>query len=144
MSITWLSSKRFTQKCMYVFTLYRTSVIILTPFPLHPHIHSVVKLCRKGVLQTKREAGSYRCCSSSSDFRSQNNFRLCVYTVFDAPPTHHHLEIFIYILFFLLSFSKRISFFLFQKEFLLIQKPHCVHKCLYCHIVHLTSCNCRN
>ena len=56
MSITWLSSKRFTQKGMYIFTLYRTSVIILTPLLLHPHIHSTVKLCRKGVLQTKREA----------------------------------------------------------------------------------------
>ena len=56
MSITWLSSKRFTQKSMYVFTLHRTSVIILTPPPLHPHIHSTVKLCRKGVSQTKREA----------------------------------------------------------------------------------------
>ena len=41
---------------MYRFTLYRTSVIILTPSPRHPHIHSTVKLCRKGVLQTKREA----------------------------------------------------------------------------------------
>ena len=27
MSITWLSSKRFTQKCMYMYTLYRTSII---------------------------------------------------------------------------------------------------------------------
>ena len=40
---------------MYKFTLYRTSVIILTPPPLHPYIHLIVKLCRKGVLQTKRE-----------------------------------------------------------------------------------------
>ena len=56
MSITWLSSKRFTQKSMYIFTLYRTSVIILKPLHLHPHIHSTVKLCRKDVLQTKREA----------------------------------------------------------------------------------------
>jgi len=38
---------------MYIFTLYRTSVIILTPPSLHPHIHSTVKLCR---IQTKREA----------------------------------------------------------------------------------------
>ena len=56
MSIKSLSSKRFTQKSMYRFTLYRTSVIILTTPPLHPHIHSIVKLCRKGVSQTKREA----------------------------------------------------------------------------------------
>ena len=41
---------------MYIFTLYRTSVIILPPLLLHTHIHSIVKLCRKGVLQTKREA----------------------------------------------------------------------------------------
>ena len=40
---------------MYIFTLYRTSVIILTPPLLHTHIRSTVKLCRKGVLQTKRE-----------------------------------------------------------------------------------------
>ena len=38
---------------MYKFTLYRTSVIVLTPPPLHTHIHSIVKLCRKGVSQTK-------------------------------------------------------------------------------------------
>ena len=55
MSITRLSSKHFTQKKYYIFTLYRTSVIILTPPPLHTHIHSAVKLCRKGVSQTKRE-----------------------------------------------------------------------------------------
>ena len=47
---------------MYIFTLYRTSVIILTPPPLHPHIHSVVKLCRKGVSQTKREAFFKKMC----------------------------------------------------------------------------------
>ena len=41
---------------MYIFTLYRTLVIILTPLLLHTHIHSTVKLCRKGVLQAKREA----------------------------------------------------------------------------------------
>ena len=35
MSITGLSSKRFTQKkYVHIFTLYRTSVIILTPPPL--------------------------------------------------------------------------------------------------------------
>ena len=50
MSITWLSSKCFTQNGMYKFALYRTSVIILTPPPLHTHIHSIVRLCRKGVL----------------------------------------------------------------------------------------------
>ena len=31
-SITWLSSKRFTQKSMYIFTWYKTSVIILSPY----------------------------------------------------------------------------------------------------------------
>ena len=31
-------------------------LIILTPPSLHPHIRSAVKLCRKGALQTKREA----------------------------------------------------------------------------------------
>ena len=41
---------------MYIFTLYRTSEIMLTSPPLHPHIRSTVKLCRKGALQTKREA----------------------------------------------------------------------------------------
>ena len=41
---------------MYIFTLYRTPVIILTPPLLHTHIHSTVKLYRKGALQTKREA----------------------------------------------------------------------------------------
>ena len=62
MSISSLSSKRFTHKSMYIFTLYRTSVIILTPLPLHPHIHSTVKLCRKYVLQTKREAFFKKMC----------------------------------------------------------------------------------
>ena len=62
MCITWLSSKRFTQKGMYIFTLYRTSVIILTPLLLHTHIHTTVKLCRKGVLQTKREAFFKKMC----------------------------------------------------------------------------------
>ena len=62
MSITWLSSKRFTQKSMYIFTWHGTSVIILAPPPLHPHIHSVVKLCRKGVSQTKREAFFKKVC----------------------------------------------------------------------------------
>ena len=47
---------------MYIFTLYRISVIILTPPPLHTHIHSIVKLCRKGVLQTKREAFFKKMC----------------------------------------------------------------------------------
>ena len=47
---------------MYKFTLYRTSVIILTPPPLHPHIHSIVKLCSKGVSQTKREAFFKKMC----------------------------------------------------------------------------------
>ena len=47
---------------MYIFTLYRTSVIILTLLLLHPHIHSTVKLCRKGVLQTKREAFFKKMC----------------------------------------------------------------------------------
>ena len=57
MSVTWLSSKRFTLKSMYVFTLYRTlycTVIILTPPPLHTNIHSIVKLC-KTVLYEPRE-----------------------------------------------------------------------------------------
>ena len=61
MSITWLSSKRFTQKSMYKFTLYRTSVIILTPPPLHPHIHSIVKLCRKGVHKPREKRSLKRC-----------------------------------------------------------------------------------
>ena len=47
MSITWLSLECLTQKSMYIFTLYRMSVIILTPLPLHTHIHSIVRLCRK-------------------------------------------------------------------------------------------------
>ena len=62
MSITWLSSKRFTQKSMYKFTLYMTSIIILTPPPLHTNIHSIVKLCRRGVSQTKREAFFKKMC----------------------------------------------------------------------------------
>ena len=47
---------------MYVFTSYMTSVIKLTPPPLHTHIHSTVKLCKKGVLQTKREAFFEKMC----------------------------------------------------------------------------------
>ena len=62
MSIAWLSSKCFTQKRIYPYLLYRTSVIILTPLPLHPHIHSTVKLSRKGVLQTKRAAFFKKMC----------------------------------------------------------------------------------
>ena len=62
MSITCLSSKRFTQKSLYKFTLYRTSVIILTLPPLYTHIHSIVKLCGKGVSQTKREAFFKKMC----------------------------------------------------------------------------------
>ena len=62
MSITWLSSKRSTQKRTYIFTLCGISVIILTPSPLHPHIHSIVKLCRKGALQTKRKAFFKKMC----------------------------------------------------------------------------------
>ena len=62
MSITRLSSKRFKTKSMYKFTLHRTSVIILTPPPLHTHIHSIVKLRRKCVSQTKREAFFKKMC----------------------------------------------------------------------------------
>ena len=47
---------------MYIFTLYRIPVIILTPLLPHPHIHSTVKLSRKGVLQTKREAFFKKMC----------------------------------------------------------------------------------
>ena len=47
---------------MYKFALHRTSVIILTPPPLHTHSHSIVKLCRKGVSQTKREAFFKKMC----------------------------------------------------------------------------------
>ena len=44
------------------FRLCNTSVIILTPPPLHTHIHSIVKLCRKGVSQTKREVFFKKMC----------------------------------------------------------------------------------
>ena len=44
------------KKSVYIFTLYRTSVIILTPPALHTEFHSIVQLCMKGVLQTNREA----------------------------------------------------------------------------------------
>ena len=55
MSVTWLSSKRFTLKGMYILTLYRTSVIILAPPPKHTNIHSIVKLCKKKVFYEPRE-----------------------------------------------------------------------------------------
>ena len=37
-------------------------MISITPPPLHPHIYSIVRLCRKGALQTKREAFFKKMC----------------------------------------------------------------------------------
>ena len=48
-SITRLSSKRFTQKLRTYLHCTGQSVIILTPPPRHPHIHSLVKLCPANV-----------------------------------------------------------------------------------------------
>ena len=50
-----LAQSALHKKIIYIFTLYRTSVIILTPPLLRPHSYSVVKLRGKGALQTKRE-----------------------------------------------------------------------------------------
>ena len=48
MSITWFSSKRFTQKCMYMYTLYRASVIhhhyLLFPRADAPSPHSPAEM----------------------------------------------------------------------------------------------------
>ena len=62
MSITWLSSKRFTQKCVYIFTLYRTSVIVLKPPPLHPLIHSIIKRVQKSCFYKPREKPFLKWC----------------------------------------------------------------------------------
>ena len=70
MSITVLSS-------MYKFTLYGTSVIILSPPPLHPHIHSIVKLSRKGASQTKREAFFKKMCFQIFLERGERSERVC-------------------------------------------------------------------
>ena len=44
---------------MYKFTLYRTSVIILTPPPLHPHSHSILA---EKVFYKPREKRSLKRC----------------------------------------------------------------------------------
>ena len=66
----WFSSKRCPPKRMYIFTLYRTSVIILTPPPLpwsthipsptHPHIQW--SNCAEKVLCKPREKCSLKSC----------------------------------------------------------------------------------
>ena len=63
MSIAWLSSKRLicTKKYVHIYTVQDISNHINTTSSTstHPHIHSTVKLCRKGVSQTNRESFSF-------------------------------------------------------------------------------------
>ena len=84
MSITGLSSKRFPQKRVYIVTLYRTLVIILTPLLRHTHSHSSVKLCRKSALQT---TGALReIIKSAPEKKKKSRFILSLFISFSHDP----------------------------------------------------------